>query len=198
MNSLVFVLVLTLPQGAPPASGAPMDVVRSSTERITALLRGGLTAAERAEVLALVEQTTSFPTIAKEAVGPRWDGLPRATQDEFVRVFSQLVGLSSIEKMGRLRADRTEYLDERIDASGDRAVVRTRAFFKEKGIALDYTLRRIGGEWKIVSYALDGVDTVAGYRKQFGRVLGRDEPFSNLMTRLTKRLADLQGKGAVK
>ena len=79
--------------------------------------------------------------------------------------------------------------------------MRTRVFFKGKGVgnskgaSLDYEMVRTGGHWRIVNYALNGVDNGQSYRRQFDKILDK-ESVASLIGRLRKKAAELEKGGA--
>jgi phospholipid transport system substrate-binding protein len=181
------------PAHARAAGDTPGDVIRDTNARVAAILRPGRepTAAERAQVFAVIERVTDFAAVARAAIGPRWADVPAAQQREFVDAFGRLVSFAAIDKMGQYRADRVAYLGE--DVTGDRAVVHTLAEYKDRHVPVDYLLARTGGVWKVVDYRLAGVLTTANYRKQFDRAL-KHGSFADLLARIRQKLAELGGR----
>jgi ABC-type transporter MlaC component len=93
-----------------------------------------------------------------------------AQRSEFRTAFEELLLLSSVKKMGRYRADRFEYGVQSIN--GNTALVKTVAIYSKKDgrvdrVHLDYSLSSSSGRWMIVNYAMDDVDTVRNYQRQF-------------------------------
>ncbi|MBE3072309.1 MAG: ABC transporter substrate-binding protein [Acidobacteria bacterium] len=175
--------------GQPAAE--PLEVIRASNTRIAQLMRPGhrLTPAEEGEILQIVERTSHFPTIAREVIGRRWESVPEPQREAFIAAFSRLIGLTSIEKMGRYRADRFEYAGQQVD--GDRGAVRTVAFYQGKRVSLDYVMARIDGAWRIIDYSMNGVPSSRNYQKQFARILEKQD-FAGLLARLDRRLASMK------
>jgi phospholipid transport system substrate-binding protein len=186
----VLALLPRLGPAAPPLQADPIDAIRASNDRVRFLLRPGhtRTAADREALLDTIASSTDFPTVSRRILGDRWNQLPAARQQDFVAAFSRLVALSSIDKLGRHRADRVEYLGQRVQ--GARAEVRTAASFEGRRVTLDYDMARIDGAWKIVDYRLNGVSNAENYRRQFERILAR-EGFDGLMARIRQKVADL-------
>jgi len=190
LSALVGLAPALVPQAPARATPGPLDVIRASNELVRRLIRPGhrLTAEEHARLVREIESTSDFPTITREVLASRWAGITPDQQRIFAARFARLVALSSVQKMGRYRAERVEYLGQQVE--GDRAVVRTRAYFEGRGASLDYDLRRFGEAWRIVDYRLNGVSNAANYRKQFDRILDR-ESFEGLLARIEQRLAQM-------
>ena len=137
----------------------------------------------------VIASASSFATLAERAVGAYWPAVSPEQREEYIAVFSELLSISSVQKMGHYNADRIEYLEQQAD--GDEIILRTHAYFEGKRVRLDYTLASIEGEWKVVNYALNDVDTAENYRRQFYRVIVADG-FDGLLERLKARLAELR------
>jgi len=185
---------LVVPQPAaarPPQARGPLEVVRQSNEEVAALLDSAapLGDEQKAAILSVIESATSFARIAQNSLGPHWEEFSVPQRADFIDTFSRLLSVSSIEKLGRYRADRFEYLGEQIDEG--RAVVSTMAFYEEREISLDYVLESVDGEWKITNYMIDGVDTARNYRKQFNKIL-EAESADQLIGRLRDKLAEYE------
>jgi len=61
---------------------------------------------------------------------------------------------------------------------------------KEATTEVTYTFRLVGGRWRMVDYALDGVSTARNYRSQFARIREK-AGWGGLLERLRKRTAEL-------
>jgi ABC-type transporter MlaC component len=178
---------------ASPPAGAeegPMQVIEKSNTEILELYADEGDAPDVSQrVFDVMDEVTSFDSIADAAI----DGLcdPAADDDceRFKEVFKELLRVSSVQKLGRYRADRFDYLGEDID--GDAATVRTLAHYGDDAIEVDYSLRRQETGWVIDNYVVDGVDTIRNYRKQFSRMLG-DRPVDFVIERLERRTEELR------
>jgi phospholipid transport system substrate-binding protein len=177
--------VLSMWQSAPD----PLESVRAANEQVAELLQQPQSPERDAAISEVIVSATSFATLAESAVGSYWPAVPAEQRAEYITVFSELLSISSVQKMGHYSADRIEFLEQ--EAAGDEVVLRTHAYFEGNMARLDYTLALIEGEWKVVNYALNDVDTVENYRKQFFRVIG-SEGFEGLLERLKARLAELR------
>lgn len=188
--SLALVALLgSLPSGS--EGPGPLDVIRASNARVAELLSAGRTLGpeEKAEVLKVIESVTSFPSIAQNALGAKWQGATADQRREFVATFSRLLSASSIQKLGRYRAERFDYVGERVD--GEKATVTTVAYYKDQPLRLDYQLSRLDGDWKITNYVLNDVDSARNYRKQFAKIL-ETESLDALIARLKKKLLEVE------
>lgn len=135
-----------------------------------------------------MDGVTDFSKMSGSAI----DGICEADGakcDEWKTVFSDLLRIRSIKGLGRYRADRFDYLSEEID--GERAVVKTLAYFEDDEVTLDYELDLIGDRWVIVNYIVDDVDTVQSYRRRFERLL-QEETVDDVIQRLRDRIEEFR------
>ena len=175
---------------------APLEVIRLSNQQILDIYAAHeqIAGEEEDEIFRIMNRVTDFEKISGITIMTFCEKLSPEECEEFDRVFQKLLHISSIKKLGRYRADRFDYLGEKVD--GETAVVRTIAYYKEDEIRLDYYLERMNGAWMIVNYVSDDVDTIRNYKKQFSRIL-RKESFRQLIDRLERKIADYENEDDV-
>ena len=148
-------------------------------------------AAVEKEIFAVIDAVTDYQALAGAAIDSLCPKLTAAQCTTFKEVFTRLLRVSSIKKLGRARAGRFEYEGEKV--TGESAVVRSFAFFNEEKVPLDYQMARRGDTWVIVNYVVDDVDTVRNYRKQFTQLLAK-KTFEQVMEQLEKKIASLEAE----
>jgi phospholipid transport system substrate-binding protein len=168
----------------------PMQVIQTSNDAITAVLSeyDPLTAEGETKVYAIMDEVTDFRRMSTAAIDEVCEAEVELC-DEWKTVFGDLLRIRSIKGLGRYRADRFDYLNEEIN--GETAVVNTLAYFEEEEYTLDYELQDVDGQWFIVNYIVDDVDTVRSYRRRFERLLER-ESVADVIQRLRDRIVEFQ------
>lgn len=171
----------------------PLETVRSSNGKVLDIYASQERVDEETEgkIYAVIDGVTDFAGISDSVTSRFCKKLTAGECEEFNEVFTRLLRLSSIKKLGRYRADGFEYLGEEID--GKSAVVRTIALYGEEKIYLDYSLEEREGSWRIVNYVVDDVDTIRNYRKQFTRLFSR-KSFREVIERLEERISSYEGE----
>jgi phospholipid transport system substrate-binding protein len=184
-------LVCLTAQGA--AAATPLEVVKSSNEAVLAIFRRNpvVDAAVEKELFGVIDGVTDYAALSAGAVDPFCPKLTAAQCATFKDTFTRLLRISSIKKLGRYRAESFEYGGEQV--TGDAALVRTFAHFKDDKVPLDYQMGRRGGDWVIVNYVVDGIDTIRNYRKQFTQLLAK-ETFDQVIARLERKIAALEAE----
>lgn len=141
--------------------------------------------AARKQIFNVMDRVTDYQEIATRTVDQFCLPTPPETCRRLKKVFKDLLRLSAVQKLGRYRADRFEYLGQRQD--GERVIVNTIAYYRDEAINLDYILLFRGGRWMIINYIVDDIDTTRNYRRQFARIL-KTESIESLIKRLEVRV----------
>jgi len=195
MKSL-FIALLLLVAALPGAAQSTSDEIRVMLEErdanIKALLgpEGDVSDGQREELQHLINGVINFREMGKEALGPFWKDLSAEEQDEFVRVFSEIVRHQSLSDLDVYRASVTY---DAISVDGDSARVTTTTIYDEIPVIVEYELLRTSGEWTARDIILDDVSTVGGYSRSFQTVI-RKRGFDSLMTSLNKRLDSIRSE----
>jgi phospholipid transport system substrate-binding protein len=174
------------------AAETPLEVIRTSNNQVLGIFAGKavIDRATEEKAFAVIDKVTDFDRISGTVVDGFCPKLKPEECVEFKRVFTKLLRVSSIKKLGRYRADLFDYKGEEI--TGRTAVVRTIAHYKKDLVALDYHLENVGGRWIIVDYVVDEVDTIRNYKKQFTRILAK-ENFRQMIERLERKISEYEG-----
>ncbi len=123
---------------------------------------------------AIVGDIFDFREASRLSLGPDWAALRSEEQDEFVRLFADLLKRSFIVAVAsRIRlADgvQVSYLGESVD--GAAATVHT-TIVSRSGLDLPFDYRMIdrSDRWAVRDVVIDGVSLAANYRAQFTRVI---------------------------
>ncbi len=175
------------------SAATPLEIVKGTNESVLAIYHRNsvVDAAIEKELLAIIDAVTDYQQMAGEALDPLCPKLTPAQCATFKEVFTRLLRISSIKKLGRARAGRFEYAGEQV--TGESAVVRSFAFFNEEKVPLDYKMARRGETWVIVNYTVDEVDTVRNYRKQFTQLLAK-KTFDQVISQLERKIASLEAE----
>ncbi len=124
----------------------------------------------------IVNDIFDFREAAELALGPEWPMRTPAEQDEFVRLFADLLQrafVSRVASRAQLNGGMTiRFRGESID--GTLATVRTTIVGKGGSeIPLEYRMTQRGDRWAVRDVVIDGVSIAANYRAQFDSVIRR-------------------------
>ena len=193
LSSLLIGGVMLLGPASQAWAATPLEVIKSTNDAVLAIYAKNrvVDAAVEKEIFVVIDAVTDYQVLAGDAIDPLCPQLTAAQCTSFKEIFTRLLRVSSVKKLGRARAGRFEYRGEQV--TGGSAVVRSTAFFNEESVPLDYHMARRGDTWVIVNYVVDDVDTVKNYRKQFRSLLAK-KTFAQVMAQLENKIASLEAE----
>ena len=174
------------PSAAPVDQPAPLDLVKSSVSRALAIVRSEPDGApRRAEIRKVAETLFDFNEMARRTLAQHWIQRSLQEQEEFVRLFADLLERSYLTTVGTSRLVTVTFQGESVDGSSAR--VRSRVV-TERGaeIPMEYRLLQSGGRWAVYDVVVEGVSLISSYRSQFNSII-RTSSFEVLLDRLRNR-----------
>ena len=182
--SLAAALVLLL--ASPVYAGAPTETLKQTVDRIVQTLADPALQDKpeqrRTEVRKLAESIFDYPDTARRALGPHWNARSPQEQQEFVKLFADLLDRSYVSKIELYQGERVRYVGETVD--GDEATVKTViATKKSSEIPVDYRMHLRNGRWLVYDVIIEGVSLVSNYRTQFNKIV-QTESYNGLVQRL--------------
>jgi phospholipid transport system substrate-binding protein len=194
----IICFVLSLSLTAAPASRAaeqPLDIAKSVIERALEILRNqDLSKQERRrQVKEIVDRRFDYREMAKRSLGATWRTLSKAQQDDFVRLFAELLEASYSDKIEKYAVNvRVDYVGQSVD--GDYAEVRTLVIRPNDKIPISYRLLNESGGWMVYDVTIEGVSLVSNYRSQFSQII-HESSYGELVRRLRTKVHELQATG---
>jgi phospholipid transport system substrate-binding protein len=186
----VFFLLIPLPSTA----GMLTEQMRATVDKVLAILQDPLLNPEarkqdrRLQLQQVLNSRFDFAEMARRSLGSHWQGRTPKEQDEFVKLFGDLLEDSYLDKIESRVGEKFLYLHESQD--GGFSEVGTKLIAdKGEGFAINYKLRSANGEWKVYDMVIENVSLVNNYRSQFSRILATasfDELLKGLQERSVK------------
>ena len=183
---------------AEAAKGGPTDTIKGVLGRVAMVLKkpaepGTLKDRKRDKKLTkLINKLFDYEILAKEALGPTWNGLTKKERSDYVTVLTGVIENSYVAGLKGNDSYDVKWLSETI--TGPRAVVKTEVTSTSKKrpkpmtVSIDYRLKMVGRSWKVIDVITDDDSLVALYRAEFGKVMA-SSGFIGLMAKLRERLA---------
>jgi phospholipid transport system substrate-binding protein len=172
-------------------AGAPGDRVRETVDKLLTILKdprlkGESKKIERREKLKeVINQRFDFTEMAKRSLGPEWRRRSVEEQNEFAKLFADLLEQAYLERIESYNGEKVQYLKEREDNAN--AEVSTKVVDNRgQEFSLDYRLHKVNGDWKVYDVVIEDISLVNNYRSQFNRVLAKGS-FEELLTRLKEK-----------
>jgi len=180
--ALATVLALAVLVAVPLAAFAqsPTEDMQAYTDEVARLIREvssrekDTLGALQASMRRLAFQVFGAPEAAREVLGRHWDERTPLEQEDFTRLFAELLEATYLAQIDTLGGGQVKirYLGELIE--GNRAEVRARlSGAKGRDVVVDARLVRRGERWLIWDVSIEGVSIIGNYRAQFERVIRR-------------------------
>ena len=168
---LILALVVNLIIWVPWARAeGPMEGVKGLIEEVQTILK---TKPDKSQRLELVEKATAkhldFREMAKRSLESTWTGLNRGQQDEFVRVFSELLKASYANHLDDFAKTRVDYQGETNKAEAGE--VRILVIRPNDKVPVNFRLLHEPQGWMIYDMVIEGVSMVDNFRTQFAAMI---------------------------
>jgi phospholipid transport system substrate-binding protein len=185
------VLLLLLPASAFGASGDP------AATRVDTLYAALLDTMKQAKQLGLkgrydklapvLRKTYDLPLMSRIAVGQHWDSMSAAERESVIAAFARMTAATYASRFDGFSGERFEVLQTADRPNGDKIVMTRIVPSDGKPVQLNYLVRNIGGEWRIIDVYLNGtISELASRRAEFGSILKSGGP-NALVSALTKQ-----------
>lgn len=174
--------------GSIAAAGVPTDQIKGTVDRAVSVLKDpGLkpaakTKERRDQLRQILFARFDFTEMAKRALGPNWRRRTPQEQDEFVRLFSDVLERAYADIIESYTDEKIVYLNERID--GTFADVGSKIqTSKGEEYSIYYKAHLVSNEWKVYDVVAENISLVNNYRSQFTRVISHSS-YEELVRRL--------------
>jgi phospholipid transport system substrate-binding protein len=173
-------------------AGVPTDQVRSTTDQVLAILNNPNLATQaasgerRSRLRQVIYPRFDFADMARRSLGPTWRRISPAEQQEFVRLFTELLAESYVNNIESYKGERILYgreAQEQEYAEVNTKLVTTRG----EEIPVDYKLHKVDGDWRVYDVVIENISLVNNYRAQFTRLLTKSS-FAELLDRIREKL----------
>jgi phospholipid transport system substrate-binding protein len=190
-------LLLALVAPSPAAAGAPTDQLKRQVDAVVRTLEDPALKANpaqrRATVRKISEEIFDYKETARRALGRHWSARTPQEQEEFVRLFADLLERAYLSRIEQYQGEKVRYAAETID--GPEAVVKTLIVTPQGSeVPVDYRMRLADGRWLVYDVNIEGVSLVANYRTQFNRIV-QTESYESLVRKLRARDATPAASG---
>lgn len=176
------------------SAGAPTDQIKGTVDRAVVALRDprfkspAATQDRREQLRQILFSRFDFSEMAKRALGAHWRRRSPQEQEEFVRLFTELLERQYADIVETYSNEKIVYVGERTD--GSFAEVNSKVVTaKGQEYSINYKAQLIGNDWKVYDVIAEDISLVNNFRSQFNRVIS-----SSSFEELVRRLRDKQGE----
>jgi phospholipid transport system substrate-binding protein len=172
-------------------AGLPTDQTRATVDKVLSILQSTTNKDQRRQQLRdTIYPRFDFAEMAKRSLGPHWSRRTPQEQQEFVKLFTDLLEGSYIDKIEGYGGEKVLYTREQVD--GENAEVFTKVVTKKgEEFSINYRLHLVNGEWKVYDVVVEDISLVNNYRSQFNRILA-NASFDELLKKLQQKAPDIK------
>jgi len=188
----LILLSIWLPPGS-AVGGVPTDQIKSTVDKALVVLRDprfkptAKTKERREQLKQILFARFDFTEMAKRSLGANWRRRTPKEQEEFVRLFTDLLERAYADTIESYGDEKIVYVGERLD--GGYADVSSKVLTsKGEEFSLNYRAHFVGGEWRVYDVVVENISMVNNYRSQFNRVIS-NASYEELVRRLKDKAA---------
>ncbi len=193
MGSALLLPLLWLRPGA-AAGGVPTDQIKTTVDKALVVLRdprykpAAKKDERRAQLRQILFARFDFTEMARRALGANWRRRTPQEQEEFVRLFTELLERAYADTIESYTDEKITYVGEKVD--GKYAEVNSKiSTSKGQEFSIDYKTRVVGGEWKVYDVVVENISMVNNFRAQFNRVINNSS-YEELVHRLKEKQSE--------
>ncbi len=173
------------------SAGAPTEQIRASVDRVLAILKNpqmkspAKTKERREQLREIISSRFDFTEMARRSLGAQWRRLSPKEQDDFVRLYTDLLERAYIDRIEAYSDEKFVYSRENLDK--DYAEVMSR-IVTERGeeFSLNYKVHFVNGEWKVYDVVVENISLVNNYRSQFSRIIANSS-YEDLVRKMKEK-----------
>lgn len=195
----LFLSVLYFLLPSPLRAGVPTEQVQTTVDKVLSILRDPQLKSENkseertSQLRQVISHRFDFNEMAKRSLGAHWRRVTPEKQQEFVKLFTDLLEKTYVDKIASYNGEKVLYTRENQDK--DYAEVDTKIVTKKgEEFSINYKLHPASGQWKVYDVVIENISLVNNYRSQFNRVIAGSS-FEDLLRRLNEKQFDAPGKG---
>ncbi|HEY7164748.1 MAG TPA: ABC transporter substrate-binding protein [Candidatus Binatia bacterium] len=182
-----FIAAIAL-SSARAAAGVPTEQIRATVDKALIVLKdpklrtSNKTQERRDQLRQILFSRFDFNEMAKRALGAEWRRRSPAEQEEFARLFTELLERAYSETIESYTDEKIIYVGEKQE--GRFANVNSKILTsKGQEYSIDYKVHLLDNEWKVYDIVVENISMVNNFRSQFSRVLNNSS-YEELVRRL--------------
>lgn len=168
------------------------ELVKQTAEDVLATIKNDkdIQAGNQQKIFALAEEKIlpnfDFDRVCRMVLGKNWKAATPEQQAAFQKEFRSLLLRTYATALGKYRNQVIEYKPLRAEPDAKNVSVKTQILQPGgQPIAVDYSLVKVEGGWKVYDIVIESVSLVTNYRSQFS-----NEIRTNGLDSLNKKLAE--------
>ena len=153
--------------------------------KVAVSLKGDANKSQRREKLRdIITPRFDFEEMSKRSLGSAWLQMTPTQQNDFIKVFSSLLGRTYLERVETVEEKMVTIDSENV--AYPKALVKTSVHRKGDVFPLDYRLLYKQSGWKVYDVIIENIGLVSNYRNEFSGIIRKDG-VDGLITRLQEK-----------
>jgi phospholipid transport system substrate-binding protein len=188
VKACAIALLALLLCAASARAGMPTDQIKGTVDKAVSVLKDpslkppARTRERRDQLRQILFTRFDFAEMAKRALGPNWRRRTPQEQEEFVRLFTEILERAYADIIESYSDEKIIYLNERIEGGfadvGSKIVTG-----KGEEYSISYKVHLVSNDWKVYDVVAENISLVNNYRSQFNRVINNSS-YEELVRRL--------------
>jgi phospholipid transport system substrate-binding protein len=173
---------------ADAVAGLPTDQIKATVEKALVVLKDprfkppAKQQERRDQLKQILFARFDFAEMAKRSLGPDWRRRTPQEQEDFVRLFTDVLERAYADIIESYTNEKIVYVREKVD--GNYADVYSKIVTaKGEEYTINYKAQLAGNDWKVYDVIAENVSLVNNYRSQFTRVISKSS-YEELVRRL--------------
>jgi phospholipid transport system substrate-binding protein len=189
---LIWAFLLFLPFNA--LADSPTVQIKSTVDQVIQILTNpqlqgeGRKQERRKRLREVIFVRFDFQEMAQRSLGAHWQRRTPEEQTEFIKVFSDLLEQTYVDKIESYNNEKFIYANERIDGRYAEVVSKMRTS-KGEEFTINYKLHRVGEDWTVYDLVIENISLMNNYRSQFNRIL-TNSTYDELVSRIKAKVSD--------
>ena len=173
---------------ASAATTSPGDDVRSTIDQVVEIveaLPGKENASQRrTKMREVINPRFDFAEMAKRCLGAHWKEITPEEQEEFVRLFSDLLAKTYLSKIDNVKRGMVRIKNQEVNYP--KALVETIVTHEGDEFPINYHLLNKEGSWRVFDVIVENIGLISNYRNEFSGIIRRDT-FQGLLQKLREK-----------
>lgn len=156
----------------------PEELVKKIATDMTMIVRNdpALQTGNAPQLSAVAEQNLGphfdFERITRAAAGRNWNKASAEEKKEVIRQFSKLLIRTYASAIANLKDLDVRVKGSRVNTPDQDVTVKTEMVGRPQPVAIDYSLGKVGKDWKFYDVTVEGVSLISAYRDEFTTIIG--------------------------
>ncbi len=192
-TELVLLLVLFI-FSTTAYAGVPLETVQANVNKVLDVLRDPQLKAASAKEMKkdklriIYKEMFNELEFSRRTLARNWNKLNPAQQNEFIRLFEQVLEKTYVDKIFTYTDEKIEFYKENM-ISESQAEIQTKIITSSAEIPIFYRMIKKENVWKVYDVVVENVSLVQNYRTQFNDILNKNTP-EQLLDILRKKVKE--------